>query len=197
VNHILSKQLLEMARKDEEVRNELVRQGTLFDGYHPEMEKIHNTNADSFEAILVEWGWPGRDEIGVEASRAAWLIVQHAIGRPHFQKRCLELLQGEVKRGQFDPALAATLEDRIAVFEGRPQIYGTQFDWDVHGQLSPHEILNPCEVDARRLSVGLPPLSETIQEIRQHAEKEGNMAPRDQKKRTADFLIWAKKVGWR
>lgn len=193
----LSERIIEMARRDEEGRAELAKQGALFEGYHPEMERIHNANADAFESILDEHGWPSRDEVGEEASKAAWLIVQHSIGKPRFQKRCLGILRDEVKRGQFDPALLATLEDRIAVFEGRPQIYGTQFDWDVRGKLSPNEILDPLEVDARRISVGLPSLAEATNEIRQRAVREGNSPPINLDNRAKNFLVWAKKVGWR
>lgn len=93
--------------------------------------------------------------------------------------------------------MVATLEDRIAVFEGKPQRYGTQFDWDHDGNLTPNPILNPSEVDSLRATVGLPPLSETIEQIRKRAAAEGHQPPKDLKKRSAEFLAWAVRAGWR
>jgi hypothetical protein len=67
---------------------------------------------------------------------AAWQIVQHAIGDPEFQRRSLELVRGAARRGDADPLQVAMLDDRILFFEGRLQLYGTQFDWDANGQTS-------------------------------------------------------------
>lgn len=197
MNESLSQKLLELVRRDERVRADLVRRGELFDGYHPEMEAVHNENADFLSAIIEESGWPNEKEIGEAVSRAAWLIVQHAIGKPAFQKRCLALLRTEVEQGRFDPAKVALLEDRIAVFEGRPQIYGTQFDWDTNGTLSPNLIENPDHVDQLRAAVGLPTLAETTRLVRQRATEEGNRAPNNLTKRNEVFLAWLHRTGWR
>ena len=70
-----------MAAEDLRVREELARDGGLFDGYHPRMQEIHERNAKRLLAILNLHGWPGRDLVGESAAEAAWLVVQHAIGR--------------------------------------------------------------------------------------------------------------------
>src|SRR5207247_48023 len=80
---------------------------------------------------------------------AAWLILQHAIGNPPLMRRGLTLLRGGVSEGEVSPLEVAMLEDRIRTFEGRPQRYGTQFDWDEHGRLSPLPLEDPAGVDAR------------------------------------------------
>ncbi len=74
---------------------------------------------------------------GRTGSGAVWLIVQHAIGLPSFQRRCLALLEAAVARGEAPAWQVAMLTDRIRSLEGRPQSYGTQFDWDSNGELSP------------------------------------------------------------
>lgn len=189
--------LLEMAKQDEQMRAKLASSGELFEGYHPEMEKVHNDNAERLEQLIDEHGWPDKALVGQDASYAAWLIVQHAIGKPHFQKKCLGLLKKEVEKGEFEPKLVAYLEDRINIYEGKPQIYGTQFDWDSEGQLSPQPIQNPDTVNQLRESVGLEPLEEKIQEMRRNAKQEHHQAPKNQQKREQKFHQWAKKVGWR
>lgn len=57
---------------------------------------------------------------------AAWFIAQHAIGEPDFQREALTLVQDKVKQGKVPAAQEAHLFDRIAMYEGRPQRYGTQ-----------------------------------------------------------------------
>ena len=91
---------------------------------------------------------------------------------------------------------AACLADRIAVFEGRPQLFGTQFDW-FDGELSPAPLAAPEEIDAHRATVGLPPLAEAVTQMRATARAEGETAPADLAARRAGFDSWARRVGWR
>ena len=62
----------------------------------------------------------------------------------------------------YHPLEVAMLEDRIRTFEGRPQRYGTQFDWDEHGHLSLLPLEDPAGVDARRRAIGLGPLAQDL-----------------------------------
>src|SRR5438034_7122772 len=77
-------------------------------------------------------------------------------------RRGLTLLRGGVSEGEVSPLEVAMLEDRIRTFEGRPQRYGTQFDWDEHGRLSPLPLEDPAGVDARRRAIGLGPLAQDL-----------------------------------
>src|SRR2546427_10138792 len=77
-------------------------------------------------------------------------------------RRGLTLLQGGVSEGEVSPLEVAMLEDRIRSFEGRPQRYGTQFDWDEQGRLSPLPLEDPAGVDARRLTIGLAALAHDL-----------------------------------
>ncbi len=85
------------------------------------------------------------------------------------------------------------LEDRIRILEGGKQRYGTAFDWDDNGAMSPQPIEDPDGVDARRAAVGLPPLAETT------ARHRAGDSPRppDLAQRRRDYEAWLKKVGWR
>lgn len=58
---------------------------------------------------------------------------------------------------------AAYLTDRVAMNEGRPQIYGTQISDVKDGEGVPWPIADPQQLDARRASVGLPPFAECAQ----------------------------------
>jgi hypothetical protein len=188
--------LLAAAERDLETRARLARSGALFEGYHPEMEAVHLANAALLEEVFDAVGWPGRRRFGDDGAGAAFLVLQHAISRPDLQRRGLALLLEAAPEGEANPLDAAYLADRIAVFEGRPQLFGTQFDW-TDGQLSPAPVAEPETLDARRASVGLPPMAETVAQMRVRAAEEGDTGPADMGARQAAFEAWARKVGWR
>src|SRR5947209_1860749 len=151
-----------MAAEDQRVRAKLAAHGSLFDGYHPTMQAVHDKNAARLTEIIDLHGWPGRGLVGEEGSRAAWLVLQHAIAHPDLQRRGLVLLQDAAARSDVPAVEAAMLLDRICFFEGRPQRYGTQYDWTDDGKLVPWTIEDEEDVDERRRAVGLGPLAEDV-----------------------------------
>ena len=190
-------QLIAAARRDLETRTRLVQTGELFDGYNAEMEAVHLENAALLERVFDAMGWPGRSRLTDDGAAAAFLILQHAISRPDLQRRGLALMLDAIPSGDANMLDAAYLSDRISVFEGAPQMFGTQFDWDAAGLLSPAPIAEPESIDERRASVGLPPMAETIAEMRANAAAEGHTTPPDLAERQRGFEDWAKRVGWR
>lgn len=78
-------------------------------------------------AIVRRYGWPDRDRFGPDASRAAFLIVQHADHDPGFQARMLPLLEAAAHRGTIEPSRVAFLTDRVRVSQGKPQ--GERYGW--------------------------------------------------------------------
>ncbi|MCA8885609.1 MAG: hypothetical protein KDA35_03235 [Hyphomonadaceae bacterium] len=189
--------LIEAARRDLQTRARLAASGELFRGYHPEMEAVHNENAALLTRVLDAVGWPSRRDFGDDGASAAFLILQHAIGHPDLQRRGLAFILDAIPEGQANPLDAAYLSDRIAIFEGREQTFGTQFDWDANGELSPAPVRDPEALDDRRASVGLPPMAETIAHMRATAAAEGDCVPPDLIERRAAYDAWARKVGWR
>lgn len=180
--------LIAAAAEDGRVRTRLAESGALFDGYHPEMRAVHDANAALLDSLL-GGGWPDATRVGAAAAEAAWLIAQHAIAQPALQRRALAALaESAAPRWQ-----AAMLADRIAVMEGRPQRYGTQFDWDADGMMAPNPIADPAEVDARRAAVGLEPLADAI--VRHRAES--GPAPTDPTARKAAYRRFLIETGWR
>ncbi|MFQ5741854.1 MAG: DUF6624 domain-containing protein, partial [Acidobacteriota bacterium] len=174
----LRAELLAMAEEDAQIRSKLLADGSLFKGdYDPHMEQAHRRHAERLEMILAHHGWPGRSLVGSDGAEAAWLILQHAIAIPELQRSALPLLRRAVAEREAEPLHVAYLEDRIAFFEGRPQRYGTHFDWDAGGELSPHPIADADQVDVRRAEVGLPPLAEQIKSMRQRSAAEGEAPP--------------------
>jgi hypothetical protein len=189
-------QLIELYHNDEQTRARLAKEGVLFDGYATEMEQVHAANAEQFESIVSEFGWPGESLVGEDGAWLAWMIAQHAIGLPVFQRRCLDLLNAAVKKEEAPAIHAAYLTDRIRFNERKPQLYGTVFDWDEQGQLSPWMVEDDAGVDERRASVGLPPLADATEEARKQAAAEGNAPPADYGARQWEIEEWSRKTGW-
>lgn len=193
----IRQELLGMAAEDLRVRAELTADGSLFRGYHPRMRAVHDRHAGRLAQILAADGWPTERQVGVDGAQAAWLIVQHAIGQPGFQRQALSTLSAAAARGEVPAWQAAMLEDRILTFEGRPQRYGTQFDWDSAGQLSPLPIEDRAGLDQRRKALGLRPLEEEIQSQRRALAEDGERPPADWEARQREMEAWFREVGWR
>lgn len=195
-NKGITERIIKLRNADLELRNRLVQNGQLGDGYNEEMEKLHNRNAEILNDIINNIGYPTIEKVGKEASEAAWLVIQHSIGQPGFMKNCAELLENAVNENKADPKNLAYLLDRIAVSEGKPQLYGTQFDWDENGELSPCPFDNIAKVNQRRKLLGLNTLEEQTEIIRQQAKEENHAKPRDMEKRKMEIDKWRKKAVW-
>lgn len=191
----LRRQLLAMAARDLETRERLAADGSLFNGYHPEMQAVHEANAAALARLIDRHGWPTHALVGEDGAEAAWLVAQHAISRPDFCRRCLVELRAAAAAGAVPAWQPAYLEDRIHVFEGRPQRYGISFDWDEQGRMSPHAIEEPESVDQRRAAVGLGPLSAAIERHRRDSASQPR--PADLARRRQEMDAWAREVGWR
>jgi hypothetical protein len=123
------------------------------------MEAVHIRNAARLGELIDRLGWPAEDVAGKDGSEAAWLIAQHSIGEPEFQRRAFRLLQAYAIEGRVPAWHAAYLEDRIAMYEGRPQRFGTQWVDDPRdGRSRPWRLADSEGVDELRASVGLPDL---------------------------------------
>lgn len=159
LNEGLRGELLAMRDEDLRVRTELLESGELGGHYVPRMEAVHVKNAARLRELIAQHGWPAEDIADKDGAEAAWLIVQHAIGEPQFQKETLKLLQAAAA-GKRTPAWhAAYLEDRIAMHEGRPQRFGSQWMDDPRdGRGRPWTLADPEHVNELRASVGLSPL---------------------------------------
>ncbi|QJB38124.1 hypothetical protein HF324_09745 [Chitinophaga oryzae] len=192
----IADKIIDLKRKDLKLRDQLISQGKLSNGYDEAMEKLHNSNAAILNEIIDTIGYPTIQKVGKEASEAAWLVIQHAIGQPDFMKKCRGLLEKAVAGHQAEPWNLAYLTDRIAVLEGKPQLYGTQFDWDKNGKLSPNLFDDLDKVNERRKHIRLNTLEEQTTLIRQRAASEGQTPPEDYDKRQREADEWRKRVGW-
>jgi hypothetical protein len=191
-----AEKIIDLKKADLKLRDRLAKDGKLGEGYDSEMAKLHDRNAEILNDIIDAIGYPTIDKVGKEASDAAWLVIQHSITRPIFMKRCVALLEAAVEEHKADPKHLAYLTDRVAVFQSKPQLYGTQFDWDEKGELSPNLIDDFAKVNERRKSIGLNTLGEQTAIIRKQAENENQTPPNNFKERKMEIDKWRKELGW-
>ena len=108
--------------------------------------------------ILDQHGWLGVKDIGEDANTTLFLVIQHA--DLAVQEKYLPMMRDAAKKGNAKPSALALLEDRVALRQGRKQIYGSQVGWDmIHNDYYVQPLEDPDNVDTRRSSVGLPPMS--------------------------------------
>ena len=166
----LRRELLEMARADEQVRDALL--STL--SPDQPMDSLAVAQANIFDAanvkrmkqIIKEHGWPGKTLVGEDGSNAAFLLVQNAAEDTAFQREVLALLRRAFRLGEVAGQDLAVMTDRVRLKEGLKQLYGTQAK-PVADSLVVDPIENEELVDNRRASLGLIPLSEYLAVLRQ------------------------------
>ncbi len=116
------------------------------------MDKAHQTR---LTAIIAAHGWPRRSDVGGRATMAAFTILQHA--PLEFQRKVFADVQRAAANDEIDRTALATLEDRIRIYEKRPQRYGTQVEIR-NGGVTLWPVEDPSGLDARRREVGLMPI---------------------------------------
>jgi hypothetical protein len=190
-NQALRAELIAMDDHDQSVRAELAADGSLFDGYHPRMAALHDANAARLKAIVDEHGWPTEPLVGVDGAKAAHRIAQHSINHPAFMRECRALIDEAGARGEVPRSHFAYIDDRIRVYEGRRQKFGTQWKGGPHG-LEPYPLEDPEHVDERRAELGLPSLAA----LRATAPEKEPWDLESARKREEGELAWRRAVGW-
>ena len=153
-NEALRAELLAMRVEDQAARHAIMADEN--DETRARLDAVDAACTARLKAIIAEHGWPGYALVGDDGADCAWLFAQHADRDLAFQRECLPLIERAVAAADADPQHAAYLYDRIAVAEGRPQRYGTQYD----EHCKPQPIEDAEHVDDRRRAVGLETLAE-------------------------------------
>ena len=108
--------------------------------------------------ILYTYGWLGPDKVGFLGTQTLFLVIQHA--RLEIQEKYLPMMRQAVKEGKVLARDLAFLEDRVALRQGKKQLYGSQTWLDrSDGKLSVQPVEDPENLDKRRAAVWLEPMS--------------------------------------
>ncbi|GAA2225693.1 DUF6624 domain-containing protein [Streptomyces nogalater] len=163
MNHDLAAELHRRAEQDQAARRRLLKTGAADD-----LVLIDADNTAWLKQVIARHGWPGITLVGEQGADEAWLLAQHADRDPDFQRQALSRLQDAVEAGEALPRHLAYLTDRVLVASGEPQVYGTQYTHDPDGgDLRPHPVSDPSQLDTRRACVGLEPAAEADRRMRE------------------------------
>jgi hypothetical protein len=120
-----------------------------------------STTLIKVKLILDSRGWLGSDVIGVLSNRTLFLSIQHSNLKT--QEKYLPMLRYAVQIGDANPANYAYLIDRIAIEQGKKQIYGTQLSRDKKsGEVYILPLEDPDKVNLRRKEIGLGSIEDYI-----------------------------------
>ncbi len=125
------------------------------------MNEADSVNLIKVKAIIDKYGWLGADIIGSQGNTTLFMVIQHSDLKT--QEKYLPIMRQAVNNGKAKASNLALLEDRVAMFEGKKQIYGSQLRWDIKNNtylIAPIE--DPDNVDKRRVAVGLGTLAEYL-----------------------------------
>ena len=134
------------------------------------IQAIDQAHSDRLKEIVNHIGWPTRDLVGLKATQAAYMVIQHAGHDIEFQNRCLGLMVDLVAQGELPASYVALLTDRIRVFQDEPQVFGTQMTMKRNemGMMVPTPTV-PIEdeqhLDDRRALMGMAPHGQFVEAI--------------------------------
>jgi len=144
-----------------EIASKNGRQSEELKSFSTLMKDKYSLNQIIVKKILDERGWLGEEIIGHYGNRALFLVIQHS--DLETQEKYLSMIREAVKKGNADPANLALLEDRVALRQGKKQIYGTQLAYDeTTGESYVQPLEDPDNVDNRRAAIGLEKLQDYL-----------------------------------
>jgi hypothetical protein len=126
--------------------------------------RVDEKNTARLKKLVAEHGWLHEGRVGEKGAEAAFIIAQHADHDTDFQKKILKHIQKAYEEENATGQQVALLTDRLRVAEGKPQLYGTQAQFN-NGELQFHPIKDSTNIDQRRANMGLPPLSEYAEKL--------------------------------
>jgi len=165
-NNLLTAQLDSIHVKDQRYR-QMIDDVEAKHGYESkEMKDLWRTinkndsaNLIQVTNILETYGWLGADAVGEQGNATIFLVIQHADLKT--QEKYLPMMRQAVKNGKAKGSELALLEDRVAMRQGKKQIYGSQISRDQKtGKYFVAPIEDEPNVNKRRAAVGLMPLED-------------------------------------
>lgn len=129
--------------------------------YWKNISKQDSFNLITVSKLIDQYGWLGPQEIGRQGNSTLFLVIQHA--PQEMQEKYIPLLREAVANKKAYASDLALMEDRLALRQGRKQIYGSQIGQGTNGTaFFIYPLEDPDHVDERRKSVGLVPLQDYV-----------------------------------
>jgi hypothetical protein len=126
-----------------------------------DMNRIDSSNQAWVIDKLQKYGWPEKSKIGENAARAVFLVIQHA-ELPDIETYYPQL-KALADKDEARPDHAAMMLDRMLMYQGKKQVYGTQASGQLRqdGSWVIWPVENPESINERRKKVGF---TDTVEE---------------------------------
>jgi len=156
---LLSEEDQKYRRLDSEIASKYAKESPEYQKFMQDWTQNDSLCLVKAEAIIQQFGYPGKSLVGESRQDAIWMIIQHAPLEK--QEQYFPLIDAAAQKGEMRKSAWALLVDRIRMFKGQAQIYGSQVVHDyISGSKKFHEIEDEINVNKRRAEVGLGPLEE-------------------------------------
>ncbi len=133
---------------------------------HEMVQKLPETDAAltaALKQIVQQKGWPTIAMVGIDASNAAMLLLNHSPDHA-WQQQMLPQLEQLADAGKIDPSALALVVDKEHISEGKLQRYGTQFKY-INGSLAMYGVEDPGSLNHERARALLPPIDVSKQQL--------------------------------
>ena len=138
------------------IKNQFGTNSKESDEIRKKIREKDNVNLAIVESVLEKYGWLGKEVVGFIGNYAIVLIIQHADLKA--QEKYQPMAREAFKKGNIDAYDYALLEDRIALRQGKQQIYGSVIiAKDNKNHIAPIE--DSENLDKRRAELGLKPIN--------------------------------------
>lgn len=178
LNMELRAELMEILAMDQDLRISLDTMENIYD-WESELvqqtwKQIHyndSVNLVRIEKIIDEHGWPGKTLVGEDAADIAFLVLQHSADVEVMEKY-LPLIEEAVKEDELGKPSLALFVDRIRMFKGEEQLYGTQLSYnDSTKILQLYPVEDEENLNQRRAEMELIPIEEYLEHFELEYQK--------------------------
>ncbi len=148
-------------KETDDVKKKYGRDSQEMQAHWKEINKTDSINLIHVRKILDERGWLGPEIVGEQGNLTLFLVIQHA--NLATQEKYLPMLREATQKGKADKEGLALMEDRVALGQGKKQIYGSQIGVKPGSDeyyLRP--MIDPDHVDRRRNEMEMSPIQDYL-----------------------------------
>jgi len=129
-----------------------------------QQQKMNVEHMTKLEDLMSSADWISSKKYGKTACEQALSIMKNASGErlePH-----LDVILKAAENGEANPAQVAYVHDKVLMYQGKKQLYGTQIAFnEKKGINDVYPIQDEANVDKRRAEVGLEPLANALKKM--------------------------------
>lgn len=162
INHSLRDTILAIIKTDQEYR----KNSKVFKNNITLQDSIDEANASLLQKIIINYGWPSENEIGIIEEKDNKIMAGIALPFHHFHKDStrmnyfIEVMIEAVKKGEFSPEPLAAILDYNFTYRNPKQLYGSYRFFGEGKKISPlHDEEN---IDSLRTAIGLQPFKKYL-----------------------------------